>query len=92
MPTDPIRFLRTCGVTIVATTIIIACLNLFIDPYLVFGSPRLQGLNSRKSGVRTQQHLIKAYDVFRSHPDTLILGSSGMAVGVYARRDRKSVV
>jgi hypothetical protein len=56
--------------------------NIVVDPYLLFNVPRVAGFNDRKPGISSQQYLIKAYDVIRAHPATLILGSSSVELGI----------
>jgi hypothetical protein len=56
-----------------------------MDPYLVFGMPKVAGLNARKSAVMTQLPLMKAYDVRRAAPRTVIVGNSRVQAGLEAR-------
>jgi hypothetical protein len=67
---------------VVATAI--AAVNVIVDPYLVFSVPRMTGFNARKPAVDTQQQqqLMKAYEVLRKDPATLLLGSSRIALGI----------
>jgi len=58
------------------------------DPYLVLGAPRIVGLNARKPAVDTQQRLMKAYDVLRAAPNTVILGGSRVDLGAGRTKPR----
>lgn len=71
----------------VSTAAAVGCalFNVAMDPYLVFGTPRVAGLNARKPAVTTRQLTMKAYDVLRAAPATLLLNSSGVALGIDAR-------
>ena len=66
-------------------TPLICLLNIVVDPYLLFGRPRTAEFNARKPAIAEQEHLIKAYDVLRFEPETLLLGSSSIAMGLDAR-------
>lgn len=85
MRSNPKTFLMYCGITILIMAALIVSFNVLVDPYLFFGSPRVERWNAGKPGMRNQSHLIKAYEVLRTHPNTVILGSSGMAIGIDAR-------
>lgn len=79
------RFLAVCGCTLVALGVLVAAFNVFVDPYMLFGRPRITGFNAKKPSVHDQLYLVKAYDVFRARPKTILLGSSGVAIGLDAR-------
>jgi hypothetical protein len=55
---------------------LVVLFNVLVDPYLMFGRPRIQGFNARKPGIETQQYMMKIYDVLRTKPNTVILGNS----------------
>ncbi|MBM0108888.1 hypothetical protein JM946_29520 [Steroidobacter sp. S1-65] len=75
-----LAWLLVCGVTLSAVVIF----NAAMDPYLVIGTPRIDGLNARKPAADQYQHMMKAHEVLRSHPRTVILGSSRVAIGLEA--------
>jgi hypothetical protein len=62
-----------------------ALLNAIVNPYLLFDVPRIAGFNARKPAVDTQERLMKTYDVLRAAPNTLILGSSMVDLGLDAQ-------
>lgn len=78
----PKDFLRHCALVTGVVSVAIALFNLVMDPYLIFGMPREAGLNARKPAVESQLFLMKAYDVLRANPRTLILGSSSVGIGL----------
>jgi hypothetical protein len=82
---QPRQFLRTWLICFVAVLSVVAAFNVVVDPYLLLGIPRLAGFNARKPAIDTQQRLMKAYDVLRFAPHTLILGSSQVEVGLDAQ-------
>ena len=75
------RWAIYCGI-LLATII---AFNILMDPYLLFGVPRWPHLNQRKPSVVENEALIKAYDLLRERPRTLILGTSSAARGLNAR-------
>lgn len=68
----------------VVTAIVVVALSVAIDPYLIFNTPRIAGLNSRKPAAVTQQDLVKANEVLRRSPTTLLLGTSRVMIGMDA--------
>jgi hypothetical protein len=78
-------FLRTWLTVCIASAAVVCAFDAVMDPYLVVGVPRIAGFNSVKPAVDLQQHLMKAYDVIRAKPSTLILGSSRVDLGLDAR-------
>jgi hypothetical protein len=63
----------------VASLVFVAVAVLFdviIDPYLVFGTPRIAGLNLWKPAAVEQEAMAKVYGLARADPRTIILGSS----------------
>jgi hypothetical protein len=61
---------------------VVAAVNAFVDPYLLFNMPRLTRINQRKPAVETHERLMKAYEVLRAAPNGLILGTSRVAIGL----------
>lgn len=76
------RFLTTWAVAVVTLALGVMAFNYTMDPYLLFGSPRIAGFNARKPAADTQQRLMKSYEVMRVRPYTLILGSSRVDSGI----------
>ena len=79
---EPKKFLRNCVFVVIAVSATFALFNILMDPYLVFGVPRVTGFNARKPAVESQLFLMKAYDVLRADPNTLVLGSSSVGLGI----------
>lgn len=82
MDTQPEHFLK---IWIRALALLAGALFLFqtlMDPYLLIDTPRIAGLNARKPAVDTQGRLMRAYDVSRGRPNSVILGSSREAWGM----------
>lgn len=64
----------------VATVVI----NVGVDPYLVFGTRRVPGLNSMKPAALQHEGLAKVYAFSRSQPRSIIFGSSRVDTGLDA--------
>ena len=67
-------FLRNWLLVCVVIVVLVAICNVVADPYLAFGTPRIDRINARKPAVDKHQRAMKAYDVVRARPRTLILG------------------
>ena len=63
------------------TTCVAAAFNYFIDPYGLFGSERIEGLNAIKPSSVTRMRMVKPYQVLRKSPRTLIAGNSRPEIG-----------
>lgn len=57
-------------------------LNFIIDPYALFGTPRIEGLSQMKPAAATRLRLSKPYQVRRYRPRTLIGGNSRPEMGI----------
>lgn len=76
------HFLRTWFFASIVFAVAIAGFNYTVDPYQLFGMPHIVGFNATKPAVDTQERLIKAYDVLRAKPNTVILGTSRVDLGL----------
>jgi hypothetical protein len=65
----------------------IVVFNAAVDPYGLFGAPRLQGLTDRKSAAATREPLMKAYQSLGRSAKTLVLGSSRSDIGFNPRSE-----
>ncbi len=79
------QFLRRWGLFALGFAALVAAVNAAVDPYLIFEVPRIDRFNARKPAAFTQERLMKAYDVLRASPRTIILGSSRVDIGLNAR-------
>lgn len=62
--------------TVIATLTLVSAANLTIDPYAVFGSGRVAGVNAKKTQATGFTALVKAYQIERVAPRTVLLGTS----------------
>ncbi|MBI3560726.1 MAG: hypothetical protein HY080_03305 [Gammaproteobacteria bacterium] len=76
-----LRYLRIFFGLWLGMLVLIAAFNGWIDPYDMFPSPKIQGVNANKPEADVRQRLSKAYGVSRYDPEVLILGTSrGLAI------------
>jgi hypothetical protein len=59
-----------------------AAFNVTMDPYLVFGTPRMPGVNALKPETQTHTALAKDFLVARLRPVGLLLGDSKVDIGL----------
>jgi hypothetical protein len=57
-------------------------LNWFINPYDIYNSPRVSGLNYLKPEVNNHERLYKAYAIIKVKPKAICLGTSRAEIGV----------
>ena len=69
-------------ISFLAFTGFAATVNYFVDPYDIFGVPRIEGFNVLKSKAGERERVAKAYQVIRQSPRTLIVGNSRPAMGL----------
>jgi hypothetical protein len=83
-PTD--SSLRRYGLIILATTLIllgaVAIFNFMVDPFAMYRLVEIQGFNANKPTVFKRLKLLKAFEVRRVKPQTIILGTSRSHVGL----------
>jgi len=60
----------------------VAAFNYLVDPYLVFDQARRAGFNQVKPAADVREWLMKAYEVPRQNPRTVVLGSSRSDIGL----------
>jgi hypothetical protein len=74
-------FLRTWITTLLVLALAVVSLNLLVDPYDVFGTPRIAGISLLKPGPKNHALLAKTYQEGRVHPVTVLIGSSSTHIG-----------
>jgi len=77
----PTQFIGRFALSLVALTMLVAAINIVIDPYLLFDAPRITGLNDRKPSAQANDRKMKQYDAVRRAARTLVLGSSRIEIG-----------
>jgi hypothetical protein len=77
-------FLRIWCAVLAGMAIVVAGINLLIDPYEVFGTPRIGGISLLKPAAKNHALLAKTYQERRAHPVTVLIGSSSTHIGIDA--------
>jgi hypothetical protein len=77
-------FLRIWVIALLGLGLLVVGLNLLVDPYDVFGTPRIQGISLLKPGPKNHALLAKTYQEARAHPITVLIGSSSTHIGIDA--------
>lgn len=68
--------------TVAGVLALVTAFNLLMDPFLVFGSPLIEGINARKPAIVKQQRFAKAYAIRHFRPQAIILGTSRAEQGM----------
>ncbi|MEM7255545.1 MAG: hypothetical protein AAF493_29445 [Pseudomonadota bacterium] len=76
------KCLKVIGYVFLGVMVLVAGANAIIDPFGLFGAPRVAGFNEHKPAQRTTVRMFKAHVVDRMEPRTLILGSSRAELGL----------
>ena len=76
------QYLRWFFAAAAASLALIALLNLAVDPYSVFGSPRIPRFNANKPDFVEQLRLTHVYAVARRKPGCILLGTSRTGRGL----------
>ena len=76
------RFNLAWPALLLLTLTFTAAINLTVDPYSVFGLPRVAGFNAQKAKASTYTPLVKAYQIERAKPVTVLLGTSRVDIGL----------
>jgi hypothetical protein len=67
---------------LIAVTMLVVLVNFIVDPYDVFGTPRITAISILKPSPRDHTMLSKTYQVARAHPVTVVAGSSVAYLGI----------
>lgn len=59
-----------------------AALNVLVDPFDLFGTPRLAGFNVQKPNASTHTAMVKVYQIERIAPLTVLFGTSRVDIGL----------
>ncbi len=77
----PSHFITRFGIYLLVLAMLVAAINIVVDPYLLFDAPRIAGLTDRKPAAQTNDRKMKQYDAVRRPARTLVLGSSRIEIG-----------
>jgi hypothetical protein len=82
--TNPRAFLRMWVTSLAGLALLAGALNVLVDPYEVFGTPRIAWISRLKPATRDHTLLAKTFQVARAHPVTVVIGSSPVHIGIDA--------
>ena len=77
----PRRFVWTWLVGALGMLALVALINVIVDPYDIYGWVSIAGFNSNKTQAIAKSRMTKPYLIERTHPATLLLGSSRVEAG-----------
>lgn len=81
---NPRAFLKIWIVSLAGLALAVGAVNLLVDPYEVFGTPRIAGVSGFKPAAKNHSMLAKTYQIARAHPTTVLIGSSSTHIGIDA--------
>lgn len=76
------KHLRIYLVSLLLAATLLAGFNALVDPYGLFGTPRIEGFNERKPAAINRTRLYKPYEVLKAMPRTLVVGNSRPEMGI----------
>ncbi len=75
-------YLKRFSISFLLLVLGFGCLNFILDPYALFGTPRIEGVSQLKPAAATRLRLSKPYQVRRYGPKTVIAGNSRPEMGL----------
>ena len=76
------KYISTYFTSFTIVLFFIATFNWFIDPFAMFWSPQIDGINQIKPEAGKRSRITKAYQVNRIKPQILIVGNSRVEMGL----------
>lgn len=78
---SPQRYLAALVAGTLAVLTFVAAFNIAVDPYAVFGRPRIEFFNARKATAINYTAMSKSYQIEQVAPRTVLLGTSRVDIG-----------
>jgi hypothetical protein len=75
-------YLKVVAHTALAILLGAAAVNWFVDPFAIYGTPRIDGFNALKPGIFSRARLFKTVNVARGNWNALIIGTSRAEIGL----------
>ncbi|MGI9492882.1 MAG: hypothetical protein ACR2QF_10840 [Geminicoccaceae bacterium] len=75
-------FIRSWVMFTVVGVAMAALLNVIVDPYGIFGSPRIDGFNAKKPNIGTKVRTAKIHQVMKVRPRAIVVGNSRPEIGL----------
>ena len=70
------------GVAALTSLVVVASFNWCVDPYWIYGAPKIKRFNSLKPGASNNQRIFEITNVLEHPPQTLIIGTSREDSGI----------
>ena len=74
-------YLRTLALSVIALLLLLAGINLFVNPYGYFDTPKMAGINEFPLGYNHRSPLAKALAVDHLRPASIVIGNSRAETG-----------
>jgi len=78
---SPLRHIAVFFAATLLVLLAVAGFNVAVDPYAVFGSPRLERFSARKPAASNYTAMAKAHQIEAVAPRTVLLGTSRVDIG-----------
>ncbi|WP_448547384.1 hypothetical protein [Thalassotalea fusca] len=75
-------YIKTLLTTALIIFGIVGITNWFIDPFAMYWSPTIEGINEIKPEAGNRSRIIKAYRVIETSPEVLLVGNSRIEMGL----------
>ncbi|MGI9436520.1 MAG: hypothetical protein ACR2Q4_17120 [Geminicoccaceae bacterium] len=75
-------FIRSWIAISIVGLVLVAILNIAVDPYGIFGTPRIEGFNAIKPSIGTKVRTAKVHQVLKIRPKAVIIGNSRPEMGL----------
>ena len=75
------KYIAVLMATAVAVLSVVAAVNTIVDPFGMYRLADIEGFNTNKPAIYNRVRLLKAYEVRRIKPQSVILGSSRVHLG-----------
>jgi hypothetical protein len=69
-------YLKALIAGVVALLLVVAGINIFVNPFALFSIDAIAGVNQRKTEFFKHMRLVKAYEIRRIRPEVILLGNS----------------
>jgi hypothetical protein len=75
-------FLKSWAFLVILGLLLVALFTIAVDPYAVFGTPRLEGVNALKPAIGTKVRMAKVHQVMKALPRAIVIGNSRPEMGL----------
>jgi len=76
------KYVYYIGLATLTTLVVVASSNWFVDPYWIYGSPKIKRFNLLKPAASNNQRIFEITNVLNNPPEALIIGTSREDSGI----------